>query len=140
MSSRVRYTKRDVETLARLIKSEALGEGNFGMLLVGNVGINRVVYKCSPFKAITSIQKMVYQPGNFLGVNSKLFNGPVNTKIKGLAEKNIKFWRAEPAYKALYFQNPGKGNPCKDRFWGEFAGKYKNHCFYDPDELEGCGL
>ena len=140
MSSRIKYRKRDVETLARLMKSEALGEGNFGMLLVGNVGVNRIVYKCSPFKAITTIEKMVYQPGNFLGVNTKLFNAPVNTKIKGLAEKNIKFWRADPSYNALYFQNPGKGEPCKDRFWGKLAGKYKNHCFYDPDKLEGCGL
>ena len=117
MSSRVKYRKRDVETLARLIKSEALGEGNFGMLLVGNVGVNRVVYKCNPFKAITTIEKMVYQPGNFLGVNSKLFNAPVNTKIKELAEKSIKFWRADPAYNALYFQNPGKGKPCKARLF-----------------------
>ena len=124
MASRVKYNKKDVETLARLIKSEALGEGNFGMLLVGNVGVNRVVYKCSPFKGITSIQKMVYQPGNFLGVNTKLFNAPVNTKIKELAQKNIKFWRAEPANKALYFQNPGKGKECKNRFWGKLSGKY----------------
>ena len=34
MASRVKYNKKDVETLARLIKSEALGEGNFGILLV----------------------------------------------------------------------------------------------------------
>ena len=35
---------------------EALGEGNLGMLMVGNVGINRVLAKCSDFKPITSIQ------------------------------------------------------------------------------------
>ena len=140
MSSRIKHNKKDIETLARLIKSEALGEGNYGMLLVGNVAVNRVVYRCNPFKNISSIKRVVYQPGNFLGVNTKLFNAPVNVKIKDLSKKNIRYWRADPAYNALYFQNPGKGKPCKNRFWGQFAGKYKNHCFYNPDKIEGCGL
>ena len=138
--ARVKYNTKDVETLARLIKSEALGEGNTGMLLVANTGVNRIVYKCQPFKNITSVHKMVYQKGNFEGVNTRLFNAPVNSKIKGLAKKGLDYWRGEPAVKALYFQNPGKGKSCKNRFWGALSGRYKNHCFYNPDKLSGCGL
>ena len=44
--ARISYTEKEVELLARLIKSEALGEGEEGMLLVGNVIVNRVVAIC----------------------------------------------------------------------------------------------
>jgi N-acetylmuramoyl-L-alanine amidase len=138
--ARVKYNTKDIDTLGRLIKSEALGEGNTGMLLVANTGVNRIVYKCMPFKNITSVHKMVYQKGNFEGVNTKLFNAPVNSKIKGLAKKGLDHWRGDPAKRALYFQNPGRGKSCKQRFWGELSGRYKNHCFYNPDKLSGCGL
>ena len=40
--ARVKYNKKDIDTLGRLIKSEALGEGNTGMLLVANTGVNRI--------------------------------------------------------------------------------------------------
>ena len=120
--SRVKYTSKDVETLGRLIKSEALGEGNTGMLLVANTGVNRIVYKCQPFKKVTSVHKMVYQKGNFEGVNTRLFNAPVNSKIKKLAKQGLDYWRGKPATKALYFQNPGKGNPCKNRFCSPATG------------------
>ena len=41
--ARIKYSTEEVDLLARLIKSEALGEGEQGMLLVGNVVINRVI-------------------------------------------------------------------------------------------------
>jgi len=64
--SRCKYTTKEVELLARLMRAEALGEGNTGMLLVGNTGINRVVANCNEFKRIRSITQMVYQkPGGF---------------------------------------------------------------------------
>ena len=70
----VKYTEKEMELLARLMRAEALGEGNLGMLMVGNVGVNRVIANCLDFKNITSIQQMVYQsPGGFSGVNSALF-------------------------------------------------------------------
>ena len=138
--ARVKYNSKDVTTLGRLIKSEALGEGNTGMLLVANTGVNRIVYKCMPFKNVTSVNKMVYQRGNFEGVNTKLFYAPVNSKIKGLAKKGLNYWRGKPAVNDLYFQNPGKNKNCKNRFWGKLSGRYKNHCFYNPDKLTGCGL
>ena len=60
----VKYTDKELELLARLIRAEAVGEGNLGMLMVGNVGINRVLADCLTFKDITTISQMVYQsPG-----------------------------------------------------------------------------
>lgn len=60
----VRYTSKERDLLARLMRAEAVGEGNLGMLMVGNVGINRVIASCLTFKDIRSISDMIYQsPG-----------------------------------------------------------------------------
>ena len=62
----VKYTEKELDLLARLMRAEALGEGNLGMLMVGNVGVNRVIANCLDFKNIRSIYDMVYQsPGGF---------------------------------------------------------------------------
>ena len=45
----VKYNQKELELLARLMRAEALGEGNLGMLMVGNVGINRVTANCLTF-------------------------------------------------------------------------------------------
>ena len=50
MSPRIIYNDSDVELLARIMKAEALGEGEEGMLMVGNVVVNRVVANCDVFK------------------------------------------------------------------------------------------
>ena len=57
----VAYNTKELDLLARLMRAEATGEGNLGMLMVGNVGINRVIGNCLDFKNITSIYQMVYQ-------------------------------------------------------------------------------
>lgn len=60
----VKYTDKELELLARLMRAEAVGEGNLGMLMVGNVGVNRVISNCLTFKDIKTISQMVYQnPG-----------------------------------------------------------------------------
>lgn len=60
----VKYTDKELELLARLMRAEAIGEGNLGMLMVGNVGINRVLADCLTFRDITTISQMIYQsPG-----------------------------------------------------------------------------
>ena len=58
MSSRIAYNSKEVELLARLIKAEALGEGQEGMLLVGNVVVNRVAAGGDRFK-----NHCFYNPG-----------------------------------------------------------------------------
>ena len=137
---RIRYTTKEIDTLARIMRAEAQGEGIFGMMLVGNVVVNRVVVTCGVFKNIKSIEAAVFQKGQFEGITIPLFNSAANSKEKEIALKCIKFWRAHPAYEAIYFQNPGRGKPCKDRFWGPFAGRFKNHCFYNGGEGQSCGL
>ena len=39
----VKYNQKELELLARLMRAEALGEGNLGMLMVGNVIVNRAL-------------------------------------------------------------------------------------------------
>ena len=79
----VKYTEKEMELLARLMRAEALGEGNLGMLMVGNVGVNRVIADCLTFKDITSVYKMIYQnPGGFSGTSSSLFYGNPTEKEK----------------------------------------------------------
>lgn len=138
--SRVKYRDVDVNVLARIMRAEAQGEGVFGMKLVGNVVVNRVATTCGDFKNIKTIYDAVFQKGQFEGTKIPLFTSNATTKEREMALSCIKFWRAYPAYKAVYFQNPGKNKPCKTRFWGPFAGRFKNHCFYDLDQESGCNL
>lgn len=137
---RVRYREKEVDTLGRLMRAEAGGEGKKGMLLVGNVVINRVKARCLTFKKVNTITDAVFQKGQFEGIKIPLFNARATAAERELALRAINSWRQDPAYDALFFQNPGKGKSCKTRFWGKFAGRYKNHCFYDPDDVKSCGL
>lgn len=138
--SRCKYTTKEIELLARLLNAEAVGEGATGMLLVGNVCINRVVAKCLEFKKITSIKQMIYQrPGGFEGVNSPLFNSPPSALQKNLAKRAVTFWRGHPATKALFFRTI-VNKECLNRFYGDLAGRYKKHCFYNPDDINACNL
>ena len=59
MSSRIAYNSKEVELLARLIKAEALGEGQEGMLLVGNVLVNRVAAVSDVFKNVVTITEAI---------------------------------------------------------------------------------
>ncbi len=132
----VNYTQKELDLLARLMRAEALGEGNLGMLMVGNVGVNRVIADCLDFKDIRTIYDMVYQsPGGFSGTNSALFQSSSTTLEKNLAKRVIKGENFHPATNALWFYAPGSGNSCKKTWFNQAnAGKYKNHCFYKPDE------
>lgn len=131
---RVKYRSKDVDLLARIMRAEAVGEGIFGMKLVGNVVVNRVAYNCKPFKKINTIYDAVYQKNQFEGITISLFNSAANGLERERALDCIKFWRANPAYSALYFQNPGRGKSCNMNWYGVFKGKFKNHCFYDPEK------
>ena len=72
----VKYTEKELELLARLMRAAAVGEGNLGMLMVGNVGVNRVIADCLTFRDIKTISQMVFQsPGGFSGTSSSLFYG-----------------------------------------------------------------
>jgi len=131
----VKYTEKEMELLARLMRAEALGEGNLGMLMVGNVGVNRVIADCLTFKDITTVYKMIYQsPGGFSGTNSSLFYGNPTEKEKLLAKRVLRGEYYFPATNSLWFYAPSTGSSCSSTWWDQsLAGRYKNHCFYNPD-------
>ena len=47
--------------MARMMRAEAEGEGNQGMLYVGNVIVNRAVADCLDFKDVRTIEDVIYQ-------------------------------------------------------------------------------
>lgn len=131
----IQYTSKERDLLARLMRAEAVGEGNLGMLMVGNVGVNRVLADCLTFGEIKTISDMIYQnPGGFSGKDSPLFFSNPTTTEKKLADRVIKGEYYHPATNALWFYAPGTGQSCKGLWWEQQnSGRYKNHCFYQPD-------
>ena len=131
----IKYNQKELELLARLMRAEALGEGNLGMLMVGNVGVNRVLGNCLTFKNIRTITDMVYQsPGGFSSTNSSLFNGNPTQNEKNLATRVLRGEYYYPATNSLWFYAPRQGESCASKWWEQqYAGSYKNHCFYKPD-------
>lgn len=130
----INYTDRELDLLARIMRSEALGEGNLGMLMVGNVIANRVLADCLTFKNVNSIYDVIYQPNQFTGTNSSLFNAQATTLEKKLAKRIVKGEYYHPATNALWFYAPSSNQSCKKTWYNQdLAGSYKNHCFYNPD-------
>jgi len=140
MAQRCRYSTSELDILARLMRSEALGEGVYGMQLVGNVVINRVVARCIEFKNKKTINSVIYAKNAFDGIKTNLFKSGSTAKERTYALRCISYWRGDPAVYALYYYAPGKGKKCKSSFYGNYCGKYRNHCFYRPKSLKGCGL
>ena len=130
----VNHTTKERDLLARLMRAEAIGEGNLGMLMVGNVGVNRTIANCLTFKNIRTISEMIYQnPGGFAGKDSPLFFSNPTTQEKRLADRVLKGEYYHPATNALWFYAPKTGETCKSTWWDQdLTGRYKNHCFYEP--------
>ncbi len=130
----INYTPNELELLARIMRAEALGEGDLGMLMVGNVVVNRALANCLTFKNINSITDAIYQPNQFTGVNSSLFNAQATTLEKQLAQRILKGEYYYPATNSLWFYSPGNNQSCKTTWYDQrLAGSYKSHCFYMPD-------
>lgn len=129
----IRYTTSERDLLARLMRAEALGEGNLGMLMVGNVTVNRVLADCYTFKDITSLYKAIYQNlGGFSGTSSSLFYSSPTSKEKQLADRVIKGEYYYPATNSLWFY--ASSTTCRNSWYDQpFAGRYKTHCFYEPN-------
>ncbi len=136
MASVVAYTSKELDLLARLMRAEAVGEGEYGMLMVGNVGVNRVLTDCFTFRDITSVTQMIFQnPGGFAGVSSQQFNQGSTIKERELAERVLNGEYYYPATNALWFYSPQNNNPCIASWYDQsLAGRYKNHCFYRPND------
>ena len=131
----INYNTKERDLLARLMRAEALGEGNLGMLMVGNVGVNRVLANCLTFQNINTVNNMIYQnPGGFSGIDSPLFFSNPTTQERNLADRVLKGEYYYPATNALWFYAPKSGDSCRPTWYEQRnAGKYKNHCFYEPD-------
>ena len=129
----IKYTTSERDLLARLMRAEALGEGSLGMLMVGNVTVNRVLADFYTFKDISTLYKAIYQnPGGFSGINSSLFYASPTTREKQLADRVIKGEYYYPATNALWFY--ATNSSCRSSWYDQpFAGRYKTHCFYEPN-------
>lgn len=55
--TRVRHTSKDIDLIARMMRAEAEGEGRLGMLMVGNVIVNRAVADCLDFEKCETSKK-----------------------------------------------------------------------------------
>lgn len=131
----VNYTTKELDLMARLMRAEALSDGDAAMLMVGNVIVNRAIANCDLFKNINSIYNVVYQnPGGFVGTDSNLFQSSSTTKEKNLAKRCLRGEYFYPATHALWFYAPGSNTSCKNTWYNqELSGRYKSHCFYMPD-------
>lgn len=130
----INYTTKELDLLARLMRAEALGEGNLGMLMVGNVVVNRAIVDCLTFKDVRTIYDAIYQANQFTGTKSSLFQGSATSLEKSLAKRVLDGEYYHPATNSLWFYAPSSGSSCKSTWYNQnLAGRYKNHCFYIPD-------
>lgn len=130
----IQYNDADVRLLARLIRAEAEGEGNLGMLMVGNVGVNRVRADCLDFKDVRSVKQMVFQsPGGFEATQKGYFYQPARENELRLARRVIRGERFHPAtYSLWFFMTTGS---CPAQWFNQWnSGRYKSHCFYSPSQ------
>ena len=129
----IKTNSSERDLLARLMRAEALGEGDLGILMVGNVVVNRALADCLTFKNVNTITEVLYQsPGGFVGVNSPIFYSNPTTIEQNLADRIIKGEYYYPATNALWFYAPKTGQACQSTWWDQsLSGKYKNHCFYN---------
>ena len=131
--------EQEVKLLARLMRAEAESEGDMPMLMVGNVGVNRVRANCLDFRNITNVEQMIFQhPGGFESTLYSYFYQAARQKDIKLARRVIKGEQFYPASRALWFYN-AQDSGCKAQWYGQWnTGKYKSHCFYSPLESENC--
>ena len=129
----INYSTKELDLCARIMRAEALAEGDLGMLMVGNVVVNRAIADCLDFTNVRTITDVIYQKNQFSGTKSSLFQSSSATKEKELAKRVLKGEYYHPATNALYFYAPKTKENCKNTWFGQsYSGRYKNHCFYEP--------
>ena len=102
----INYSKKELDLCARIMRAEALAEGDLGMLMVGNVVVNRTIANCLDFKDTRTITDVIYQKNQFSGTKSSLFQSSSTTREKDLARRVLKGEYYHPATNALYFYAP----------------------------------
>ncbi|WP_075980425.1 cell wall hydrolase [Bacillus massilinigeriensis] len=127
----VKATQADIDLLARLLRAEGESEGQLGMLLIGNVGINRIRANCSDFKGLRTIRQMIFQPHAFEATTKGYFYQAPRETERRLARRVVRgenFWPAK--FSLWYFRPQGD---CPAEWYGQpHVGRFKLHCFYEP--------
>ncbi len=128
----IKANSEDVKVLARLMRAEAEEDGESGMLMVGNVGVNRILGNCLDFKNIRNVNDMVYQsPGGFEAPQKGYFYQRARDRDIRLAQRAIGGERTWPASNALWFFRPV--GACPAQWYNQKnTGRYKAHCFFTP--------
>ena len=128
----IAHNEAEVELLARLMRAEAEGDGPLAMLMVGNVGVNRVIADCLDFNEIRSLQQMVFQtPGGFEATVKGYFYQRARPQDILLARRVLAGERFHPASRSLWFFMPT--GACPAQWYGQWnTGRYKAHCFFSP--------
>jgi N-acetylmuramoyl-L-alanine amidase len=128
----IKANSKHVQMLGRLMRAEAEGEGQLGMLMVGNVGVNRIRGNCLDFKNIRSVPNMVFQsPGGFEAVQKPYFYQRAREKYTRLARRSGNGERTHPASNSLWFFRPA--GSCPATWYNQRnTGRFKAHCFYAP--------
>ncbi|MER2088524.1 MAG: cell wall hydrolase [Sporosarcina sp.] len=128
----IQYTDAELDLLARLMRAEAEGDGQLGMLLVGNVGVNRVRSGCLDFNDIRNLQDMVFQsPGGFEATTKGYFYQRARELDRKLARRVVNGERFTPGERSLWFFMP-QGD-CPAQWYNQWnTGRFKSHCFYSP--------
>ncbi|MGP4042056.1 cell wall hydrolase [Gracilibacillus sp. D59] len=140
--TRVSYNESDINLIARMLRAEAIAEGRLGMLMVGNVIVNRAKADCLDFKDVRTIRDVIFQVqgGNYsfeAVQKGSLFYRPAREVEKRLARQVVKYWRKHPSKYSLWYFNPYA--ECPPTWYGQpFAGQYKQHCYYEP-QANTCG-
>lgn len=128
----IKANSEDVRLLARLMRAEAEGDGEQGMLMVGNVGVNRILADCLDFRDIRDMNRMVFQrPGGFEATIKGYFYQRARDRDIKLAQRVINGERIRPATNALWFFRPT--GDCPGTWYNQQnTGRYKAHCFFAP--------
>ncbi|RCX23606.1 N-acetylmuramoyl-L-alanine amidase [Fontibacillus phaseoli] len=133
----IKTNSEDVKLLGRLMRAEAEGEGEQGMLMVGNVGVNRILGGCLDFRNIRSMNDMVFQsPGGFEATQKGYFYQKARDRDIRLAQRVINGEKIRPASNALWFFRPA--GACPGTWYNQSnTGRFKAHCFFAPT-AENC--
>ena len=128
----IKYTDAELDLLARLMRAEAEGDGQLGMLLVGNVGVNRVRSGCLDFNDIRNLQDMVFQsPGGFEATTKSYFYQRARELDRKLARRVVNGERFTPGERSLWFFMPV--GDCPAQWYNQWnTGRFKSHCFFSP--------
>lgn len=93
---RVKYRDSDIDLIARMMRAEAVAEGRLGMLMVGNVIVNRTVVDCLDFKDVRTIRDVIFQVQgenySFEAVQKgNLFYNPAREVERKLARQVVRY-------------------------------------------------